>query len=133
LCGETLIVATRAVRSAIVIGFEAPTLNGQIGSAGIRITIGAEGITITGNDCSDLTMYERSATVELIVDAAPDNGEVIEARVTFGKGQIRRFSTIAWQVRVRKTLPPEVRRDLHGPLLHDCRRPDRSAGDLLNE
>jgi hypothetical protein len=88
-------VATRAMRSAILIGREAWTLNGQIGNAGNGIIIGADGITITGADRSDLTMDDALVIVEAMVDATPDNGKVTAAKVTFGEGQIRRFRIIA--------------------------------------
>jgi hypothetical protein len=88
-------VATRAVRSAILMGRDAWTLNGQIGSTGNGIIIGADGMIMTGADRSDLTMDDRSATVETMVDATSDTGNLIAAKVTFGEGQITRFRIIA--------------------------------------
>ena len=88
-------VATRAVRSAILIGREAWTLKGQMGSTGNGIIIGADGMTITGAARSDLTMEDRPATVEAMVEAASETGKVTAPKVTFGEGQSRRFRIIA--------------------------------------
>jgi hypothetical protein len=88
-------VATRAVRSAILIGREAWTLKGQNGSTGNGIIIGEYGMITTGMDRSELTTDERPATVETIVDATSGTGKVIAPKVTCGEGQISRFSIIA--------------------------------------
>jgi len=88
-------VATRPVRSAILIGREAPTLKGQNGSTGKGIIIGEYGMTTTGTDRSHLTIDERSATVELAIEPTSEIGPVIAPKVTFGEGQIRRFRIIA--------------------------------------
>jgi len=52
-------------------------------------------MTMTGTDRSDLTIDDRSATVETTVDATPETGKVIAPKVIFGEGQIRRFRIIA--------------------------------------
>lgn len=93
-------VATRAVRSAILIGREAWTLNGHIGSTGNGIIIGAEGITMMGADRSEPIIDESSETLPLIVDANPDTGVAIAPSVILGEGQIRRLRIIAWHMTV---------------------------------
>jgi hypothetical protein len=89
-------VATREVRSVILIGRESWTLKkGQIGSTGTGIIIGPVGMTMTGAARSERTTDEISATAAPIVEATPDSGAVIAPKVILGDGQIRRFSIIA--------------------------------------
>ena len=86
--------ATRAIRSAIVIG-RAVTVNVQIGSIGTGIMIGPEGINTKGTDRSELTAEATVIARELAVPAKFDALSVKAPNVTLGEGQIRRFRIIA--------------------------------------
>jgi hypothetical protein len=87
-------VATRAIRSAIVIGREV-TVNGQIGSIGTGIMIGPEGINTKGTDRSERTAEATVTARELAVPAKFDILSVKAPNVIRGEGQIRRFRIIA--------------------------------------
>jgi hypothetical protein len=87
--------ATRAVRSAIVIGRTSAKVNGHTGSIGTGMIMGPAGINSTGVDRSEPTKEATLIARDPADPAKLDTFSVNAPNVILGEGQMRRLRIIA--------------------------------------